>query len=104
MPKKSNYPERIQAKVPKGTCAALASALRSNEDSAGLLRLFIANGLFVRKWAPEAFQEALRRYPADVEGALIFFGYACGLGIATPVKADIVWAKDAVASILRETA
>lgn len=46
----------------------------------------------VRELATEAFLEALRRYPDDVEGALIFFGTAIGLSIARPTEADITWA------------
>src|ERR1035437_9720751 len=37
-----------------------------------------------RELAPEAFKEALLRYPNDVEGALTFFGYAIGLGVVEP--------------------
>lgn len=38
----------------------------------------------VRALASEAFREALSRYPNDVEGALIFYSYAIGLGVGEP--------------------
>ena len=47
-----------------------------------------------RRMAPEAFREAIARYPSDVEGALIFFGHAIGLGIGTPTEADMAWAQE----------
>lgn len=50
----------------------------------------------VRELAPDAFQEALARYPSDVESALIFFGYAIGLGIVRPTEADIALAQEVV--------
>lgn len=48
----------------------------------------------VRDMAPEAFRAALDRYPSDVEGALIFFWIATGLGVGTPNDADIAWATE----------
>lgn len=46
--------------------------------------------------APEAFREALKRYPEDVEGALIFFSYAIGLGIVKPTEEDIAQAMEII--------
>lgn len=46
-----------------------------------------------RALAPEAFREALTRYPNDVEGALVFYSYAIGLGIHEPTAEDIAWAQ-----------
>jgi hypothetical protein len=40
-----------------------------------------------------AFQEAIRRYPTDVEGALIFFASATGMTSTEPNDQDIEWAK-----------
>jgi hypothetical protein len=56
-----------------------------------------------RELAPEAFREALARYPNDAEGALIFFAYAIGLGVETPTESDIAWAKEEIARRDRET-
>ena len=50
-----------------------------------------------KQLAPEAFRDALARYKDDTEGALIFFGYAIGLGIAKPTAADIARAQERVA-------
>lgn len=48
----------------------------------------------IRELAPEAFKEAIVRYPSDVEGALIFFVGAIGLGTKKPTVSEIGWAQD----------
>lgn len=49
----------------------------------------------IKELLPEAFQEALNRYPDDVEGALIFFCHAVGLTYGVPTESDIKWAYQA---------
>jgi hypothetical protein len=47
----------------------------------------------IRQLMPEAYKEAVKKYPNDVEGALIFYTYAIGLCCDEPSLEEIEEAK-----------
>lgn len=52
-----------------------------------------------REMLPEILWEAKKRYPKDVDGALLFMVGALGLNLVEPTTEDIEWAQAALERI-----
>ena len=64
------------------------------------IKPMLETGIEQLSFIREAMHETIRRYgkTGDVEGALIFFWGASGIGLSEPTAEDMEWAEKAIGS------